>query len=360
MAWPTRDGTIKVWNMKTHEEEFAFHGHPPFIGSLAFSRDGQHLFSVGHDSIVRIWGLTAPVESRIILRARCFGDVAFTSDGRRLAVAQMNSGPRVVEQGRVKIFDLQSGQELLRLDAVGNLRFSPDDRWLATNRADGSVTLWDAKTGREIRKLAAAGHRNRRVAVSPDGQHLASGTDKGKILIWNLSDDEPPLVLGGLADLVSAVHFSSDGRKLATCDRHGKVIIWNNQWKIIEQRQLPFTTQVMAFSPDGERLAIAGESTTINIWHLATGEEFRELHGHADWVSGLAFSPDGARLVSGGADETVRLWDVSSGEENFSTFGSARDGQPRCVFAGWPPHRRLRNCGPLVGNRLTRGSDRCN
>src|SRR4029077_11989000 len=109
----------KVWNLKLNEEEFAFRGHPPYIGGLVFSRDSRRLYSVGHDSTIRIWGLTAPLDSRLLARERAVGGISFTSDGRRLAIALATSGAHVSEKGRVLIVDVASGQELLRLDALG-------------------------------------------------------------------------------------------------------------------------------------------------------------------------------------------------------------------------------------------------
>jgi WD40 repeat protein len=321
LAWPARDGTIRIWNLQTNEEELVFRGHPPYINGLVFSRDGRHLTSVGHDSVIRIWSLSARTDSRVFSRVRVLGGLAFTSDGRRLAIALASSGLHASEKGRVQILDVESGQELLRLDALGSPRFSPDDRWLATNRADGSVSLWDSTSGREIRKLSAEGHRSMRIALSPDGRWMACGTDAGKILIWDLSDDAQPRVLSGHTNLVSWLVFSPDGRNLASCDRRGKVSIWDHEWNEVNQWRLDHALQVMAFSPDSQRLAMAGESSTIDIRYVTTGERWRKLHGHADWVTGISFSPDGTRLASGSIDETLKLWDVASGEEVLSLTG---------------------------------------
>jgi WD40 repeat protein len=69
----------------------------------------------------------------------------------------------------------------------------------------------------------------------------------------------------------------------------------------------------LAFSPDGSIIAVACESTNVEIWDIRTGERRSILKGHTGSAQSLAFSKDGKLLVSAGIDGTVRLWDLASG-----------------------------------------------
>jgi WD40 repeat protein len=69
------------------------------------------------------------------------------------------------------------------------------------------------------------------------------------------------------------------------------------------------------FSPDGARLASAGEDQTARLWDPATGALLATCRGHISRVLSVAFRPDGARLVTTASDGTVRQWDAATGRE---------------------------------------------
>lgn len=72
---------------------------------------------------------------------------------------------------------------------------------------------------------------------------------------------------------------------------------------------------MVAYSPDGLRLASASDDHSIRIWDVSERREIRRMEGHSDSVTTIQFSPDGGRIMSGSRDGTVRIWDVQTETE---------------------------------------------
>ena len=114
---------------------------------------------------------------------------------------------------------------------------------------------------------------------------------------------------------VRSIAFSSDGNYLAIGDFKNTVQIWDvctGQVSLFCLGHSDWVGSVM-FSSDGKILASGSDDQTVKLWSTVSGECIRTFEGHSDWVLSVAFSPDNKILASGSEDKTIKLWLTESG-----------------------------------------------
>jgi WD40 repeat protein len=132
---------------------------------------------------------------------------------------------------------------------------------------------------------------------------------------------------------VYSVAYSPDGKCLASSS-HGPekssysslstVRLWDLRTR--QERATLLRRKIwiraVAFSPDGQTLAVGVSDKTVRLLNVATGEQRAVLKGHTRPVVCLAYSPDGTRLVSAASDKQgvheggeAKLWDVADRRE---------------------------------------------
>lgn len=148
------------------------------------------------------------------------------------------------------------------------------------------------------------------------------GADAGAPLASMVKDEEhaaPPEVYRQ-AVAVTAIAFSPDGNRLAVSGYH-EVTLWDpSDGKLVGRIQkLAERTTGLAYSPDGRWLAIAGgtpgTSGEVRLCDAgSTGGVGKVLERIGDLMLAVRFSPDGSRIAAGGADNAIRIYDVKSGK----------------------------------------------
>lgn len=138
-------------------------------------------------------------------------------------------------------------------------------------------------------------------------------------------------VLPAHADFAYDLAFSPQSDLLATVGRNERTVkIWRvRDGKLLRTFQfktVPFPSPKplsVAFSPDGQLLAVGFSDGKVQLLRVADGKMVRALRlkGSGNYIWRLAFSPDGQWLL-GGLWHKVALWRVKDGKL-MRTFGDA-------------------------------------
>jgi WD40 repeat protein len=202
---------------------------------------------------------------------------------------------------------------------ISGLTLTRDGKTLATENGDGTASLWEYATGKEIRKFKpddGADNSVRPVALSADGKLLAC-SGPNSIQLWDVAKGKR---LRQFGNEESPVAFSPAGDCLASANEKGIVRLWHVE-SGAQAHEFADAGRTLAFSPNGKLLAAGGKDKQIRLWELPSGRALPPLQGHSAAISAIAFSPDGKLLASGTTTpcgisrDPPRLWDLASRKE---------------------------------------------
>ena len=225
-------------------------------------------------------------------------------------------------------------------------------KYLISGAYDGRLIWWDTETRQQIRAVHAHSKWIRGVTASPDGKHVLSVADDMLCRIWDVDNGTLVRDLIGHAprtphhfpSMLYTCAISADGRLVATADRVGETIIWdfaNGRRLATLEAPIMYTwdpkqrihsiggIRSVAFSADGQLIAVGGIGTIGNIDHLdalarieifdwQTGEHVHQLKGdtYKGLVERLAFHPSGDWLLAAGGDHGgfIQFYNLADGK----------------------------------------------
>jgi eukaryotic-like serine/threonine-protein kinase len=268
------------------------HGGPVF--NATFSLDGRTLHSVAADGRTRVWDASTGGLVRI---EPWEGGGPYRHDRRGLAI---------VRDSRVSLYNAMTGapfgQPIIHKNGVMDIQWSLDDRLVATASKDGTVGIWDATTGANLRTIVVPNGGYVYSAVfSPDGRRLLITSSYRCYHVYDIETGalsrSTPLHRGG----VSAVAYHPDGRLGVTggADGDAHIIDVATGRKVGQPLIHGSNIRSVEFSPDGREIATASEDRAARLWALPVGYSPMTRIYAGQNVKAAAFSPDGRTIVAG-------------------------------------------------------------
>ena len=325
---------------------------PPVITALAYSPDGKTLAVSGFREVLLHHADGSGLAARLVGKSSRINSLAYTPDGKILAAV----GGSPARFGEVQFWDTATNRPLnaiqVTYDELYGASFDATGERLACGSADNSVRIISVPDGKLLLKFdnhsdwtfatcwtlpkaakpAVANAANEqvknptnRVGKFDDDDHiLSTGRDKAIKLIVAKT--------GSFVDDINT--FTSAYRCMARHPKENNVLVggddgiprlyqifrtkprtMNQEDHNLIRAYEPFggVVNCVAFSPDGGRFAVGGESGEVRVYKTDDGSRVATLKQTGPVTFALAFRPDGQQIAAGGMDGRVRLFDASSG-----------------------------------------------
>jgi hypothetical protein len=220
----------------------------------------------------------------------------------------------VALDNRIQILDALSGKPTVQQHTtsgeVRRLAFSPNDNYVGATTPAGAVELW-SPVSQSARTLSQDGTTMTAFAFNPTGEVIVTGSGDGLVRTWDTASGDLMQTVakfeqqeGGVTPLtpISDLSLSPDGLTLEISRSNG------------QQQQLSFTAGEprVAHTKDGSgRISFANDRSLLAL-EANGGNLFRSglrlpVNVSTDVV---AFSLDGNRFAAVAHGTTVKIWDV--------------------------------------------------
>ena len=311
------DGTARLWFTTTQNPASDTLEHGAGVYAAEFSKDGAYVLTASGDGTARLWdGITGVPVAPPLQHRDELATATLSPDGSTICTASTDTTARLWHATA-----RASGSFVLPHDGVvDDAVFSEDGRWVATVSSNRTAGVWNAKTGllrTLIRADADSKSFFRSIGLSRDGRliitspaaTLSAGGASSPLDVWDAVTGRLVRRSTQEAPLIWASAFSPDRHRFIA---GGTVMDVATRTPVLTL--VPGERRVSSgYSSDGRTIVTAAQNE-VRFWNAHTGASIGSPLHQGDDVYSLALSPDGRRLATGGTDDSARLWDVRNHE----------------------------------------------
>lgn len=299
----TDQRNVYVYDLETLKKirEFKFYGDFPKRG-IKYSPDGKYfILEIDNEFGAYSKLIDAKSGEDIAMIPECCGSV-FSPDSHFFCIAYAIS--KGVNNKGLKIYNidtLQSEDLGLYCEFVSNITFNVNEEIFTSGSADGTITLWNLKTGEKVKELKGHEKSIKGFAYSFDGKRLASCSTDNTIRIWDIESGKELKKIKatdryfGYADYLT---FSKDGKFLLIGDNYGLIKILNSSTgDEIKKIDTEFTSiDIITLSLDGKYIIFGNNrySEKIGMVDFETGEK---IYDRCYTKEKFIFSAEGNTVV---------------------------------------------------------------
>lgn len=141
LASGSQDNSVKIWNVATGERLYTLGDPVDGISCIAFSPSGKQIAAAGYDMRIYVWSLTpasGSLDQSLIADEGSILQIAWSPDGRRIITSSSDGSIRVRDAATLN----PVGEIPHQSDWVDALTLSPDGKWLAAGRFDGTLSIY--------------------------------------------------------------------------------------------------------------------------------------------------------------------------------------------------------------------------
>jgi len=317
-------GSLGVLDMSTHKYSTVMRSHRDIISDVDLDRNKTEFATVGGDGTIRVWDIDSHDQL-----------YEFDASGEQTLCVAYHPSPDMpiiacgFENGYVRVFDVPNTRALHEYrphqGAVLNMVYSPDGKRLFTVGSDGHIFVYDAARGyRPVKMLVGLAPSDAAsLRVSPDAKWLASIVPDGTIIVFDANTLEEAYKIPAPTHGKKSAHFVT-----LHITNDSKSILASTSGKLVEAFDLetgaslrntigplPAIGTAVTTSPNDRYLVVGCEDSILRVFGRFGNKEKQILAtasqsfvGHSKAPTKVCFSSNGQQLISIGQDSAVYMW----------------------------------------------------
>ncbi|XP_019370564.1 PREDICTED: apoptotic protease-activating factor 1 [Gavialis gangeticus] len=274
------DRTVQVFKAETGEKLQSVEAHDDEVLYCALSPDGRFIATCSADNKAKIWCLRTGQSiydcEEHTEQVNC---CHFNSGNNKLLLTTCSN------DSLLKLWDVRKKhcQNTMfgHTSSVNHCRFSPDDKYVASCSADGTVKLWDTSSGNELKCI--------------------------KIKDFFRNADELEVEV-----LPKCCSWSTDSATVMVAAKN-KLLLLDVETSDLLEEVLSYQNaiQYYDFCPSNQLVAVVLSHYFVELWNTKTKTKVADCREHMSWVYCVTFSPDGSLFLTSSDDQTIRIWETS-------------------------------------------------